>query len=45
MLDSELIPSMTGYRLNEDDKIRRYVITEIMCNNRILKEEEVQAIL
>lgn len=39
MLDDGSIPTMLGYRLSEDDKIRRYVITEIMCNNRVLKVE------
>ncbi len=36
-LDEGNIPTVVGYRLSEDDHIRRYVITEIMCNSRILK--------
>jgi oxygen-independent coproporphyrinogen-3 oxidase len=39
MLESKSLPTHVGYRLDEDDKIRRYVITEIMCNNRVLKSE------
>ncbi|RMH78898.1 MAG: oxygen-independent coproporphyrinogen III oxidase [Calditrichaeota bacterium] len=39
LLDEGKIPTYVGYRLTEDDHIRRYVITELMCNNRILKQE------
>jgi len=39
MIDDGQIPTHVGYRLDDDDKIRRYVITELMCNNRILKED------
>ncbi len=42
MLDAGQIPTVVGYRLNEDDLIRRYVITELMCNSRVIKSE-VQA--
>jgi len=28
-----------GYRLDEDDKIRQYVIQQIMCNFRVSKED------
>ncbi len=37
LLDKGQLPTMVGYQLTEDDHIRRYVITEIMCNSRILK--------
>lgn len=39
MLDNGQLPTMVGYQLTKDDKIRQFVITEIMCNNRVLKEE------
>jgi len=39
MLNEGKIPTQIGYRLDEDDKLRRYVITEIMCNNTVLKSE------
>ena len=39
MLDVGKIPTHVGYRLHDDDKIRRFVITELMCNNRIVKSE------
>lgn len=42
LLDRGQIPTMVGYRLSEDDKLRRFVITEIMCNNRILKSDVEQ---
>ncbi len=38
MLDNGGIPTQVGYRLDDDDKLRRYVITELMCNNRVLKD-------
>lgn len=38
-LDEGSIPTHVGYRLNEDDQLRRYVIIELMCNNRVLKSE------
>jgi len=31
-LDNETLPTAKGYRLNEDDKIRRYVIMRLMCD-------------
>jgi len=31
------IPTARGIKLNEDDKLRREVITELMCNNRVVK--------
>ncbi|RMG30780.1 MAG: oxygen-independent coproporphyrinogen III oxidase [Methanobacteriota archaeon] len=39
MLDAGRLPTHVGYKLTEDDHIRRYVITEIMCNSRILKAD------
>ncbi len=35
MVDSGELPVERGYRLNRDDQIRRYVITELMCNNTV----------
>jgi oxygen-independent coproporphyrinogen-3 oxidase len=37
MLGRGLIPTRLGYRLDDDDKIRRHVIAEIMCNSRVVK--------
>jgi oxygen-independent coproporphyrinogen-3 oxidase len=31
-LDDGKLPTERGYRLNQDDHIRRYVITKIMCD-------------
>jgi len=31
-LDAAKIPTGKGYRLNEDDKIRRYVVMKVMCD-------------
>ena len=42
LLDEGRLPTMVGYRLTEDDHIRRYVITEIMCNSHILKKDVQQ---
>lgn len=39
LLDAGRIPTAVGYRLTADDKLRRFVISEIMCNNRVVKEE------
>ena len=39
MLELGRLPTHIGYRLDDDDKLRRYVITEIMCNNRVMKSE------
>lgn len=33
------LPTVVGYRLDADDQVRRYVITELMCNNRITKAD------
>jgi oxygen-independent coproporphyrinogen-3 oxidase len=38
-LDAGGLPVARGYLLNEDDKIRQYVIQQIMCNFRISKQE------
>ena len=37
-LDGGGLPIAEGIRLNADDQLRRYVITELMCNNRVLKD-------
>jgi oxygen-independent coproporphyrinogen-3 oxidase len=39
MLNEGTLPTHVGFRLDDDDKLRRYVITEIMCNNRVIKSE------
>jgi oxygen-independent coproporphyrinogen-3 oxidase len=39
MLEQGSIPTHIGYCLDDDDQLRRYVITEIMCNNRVIKSE------
>ncbi len=31
-LDNEIFPIMKGYKLNDDDVLRRHVITKIMCD-------------
>jgi oxygen-independent coproporphyrinogen-3 oxidase len=31
-IDDDRFPIERGYALNDDDRIRRYVITELMCN-------------
>jgi oxygen-independent coproporphyrinogen-3 oxidase len=33
------IPTHVGFRLDDDDKLRRHVITELMCNSRIIKAD------
>lgn len=38
-LNEGILPTLIGIELNDDDRLRRHVITEIMCNSRILKEE------
>jgi oxygen-independent coproporphyrinogen-3 oxidase len=38
-LDSGKLPIMRGVTLNEDDQLRREVITELMCNFRLSKEK------
>lgn len=35
-LDKNALPTVRGILLNEDDRIRRHVITEIMCNMRLV---------
>ncbi len=39
MLLAGRLPTSVGCRLNEDDVLRRYVINELMCNNRLIKAE------
>ena len=39
MLDDGKIPTNGGYALSHDDHIRQYVITELMCNNRVIKSK------
>ncbi len=39
MLGRGLLPTHVGYRLDDDDKIRRHVIAEIMCNSRVDKAD------
>ena len=34
-LDAGKLPTERGYRLDHDDRIRRFVITELMCNGAI----------
>jgi oxygen-independent coproporphyrinogen-3 oxidase len=34
-LDAGRFPVERGYALDQDDKIRRYVITELMCNGHL----------
>ncbi len=33
------LPTSVGIKLSPDDQIRRHVITELMCNNRIIKSD------
>jgi oxygen-independent coproporphyrinogen-3 oxidase len=39
MIDKNKLPLMRGIILNEDDLLRREVITELMCNFRLQKEK------
>ena len=39
LLDDGEIPVMRGVELNDDDRLRRDVITELMCNFRLKKEK------
>ncbi|MGD9486479.1 MAG: oxygen-independent coproporphyrinogen III oxidase [Calditrichaceae bacterium] len=39
MIDDGKLPVSLGYRLNDDDQVRRHVITELMCNNVVEKAE------
>ncbi|VAW02816.1 Coproporphyrinogen III oxidase, oxygen-independent [hydrothermal vent metagenome] len=38
-VDAGELPIERGYRLSDDDLVRRYVITELMCNGRVLYQE------
>jgi oxygen-independent coproporphyrinogen III oxidase len=38
-LDADRIPVARGYLLDDDDRIRQYVIQQIMCNFRIAKAD------
>jgi oxygen-independent coproporphyrinogen-3 oxidase len=38
-LDDGRLPVQRGYVLDEDDRVRQYVIHEIMCNFRVSKED------
>ncbi|HEX9730260.1 MAG TPA: oxygen-independent coproporphyrinogen III oxidase [Gemmatimonadales bacterium] len=38
-LDAGELPVARGYRLDPDDRVRRYVITQLMCNFRIAKAD------
>jgi oxygen-independent coproporphyrinogen-3 oxidase len=38
-LDAGALPVEKGYRLDDDDKIRQYVISQIMCNFWISKAD------
>ena len=38
-LDEDRLPVQRGYLLDEDDRIRQFVIKEIMCNFRVSKTE------
>ncbi len=39
MVREGILPTMSGYHLDEDDRLRKEVITELMCNNRIIKAD------
>jgi len=41
-IDRGELPIELGYRLHEDDHLRRYVIMEILCNGRISKRKTEQ---
>lgn len=38
-LDMGRIPTAIGYRLHDDDHLRRYVIQGLMCSGKILKQD------
>jgi len=38
-LDTNTLPAFKGYRLNEDDQIRRWVITRLMCDFELHPKE------
>jgi oxygen-independent coproporphyrinogen-3 oxidase len=40
-LDHNILPTMRGITLNEDDQLRREVITELMCNF-VLKKQDIE---
>lgn len=37
LIDEGRIPTHAGFTLTDDDRLRRHVITEIMCNSRVIK--------
>ncbi len=39
ILDQGKMPTVLGYQLTRDDQLRRDVITELMCNNRVIKTD------
>ncbi|GAB4374634.1 MAG: oxygen-independent coproporphyrinogen III oxidase [Calditrichia bacterium] len=39
LLDAGRFPTVLGVALTDDDRLRREVITELMCNNRIVKTD------
>jgi oxygen-independent coproporphyrinogen-3 oxidase len=41
-LNEGRLPTSIGLKLSHDDLLRQHVITEIMCNNRILKRDVEQ---
>ncbi len=41
-LEEGRLPTSIGLKLSHDDLLRQHVITEIMCNNRILKRDVEQ---
>jgi oxygen-independent coproporphyrinogen-3 oxidase len=34
-LDADILPTWRGYALSQDDKLRRHVISRLMCDNRL----------
>jgi oxygen-independent coproporphyrinogen-3 oxidase len=41
-VDGGELPTILGYRLDDDDQVRRFVIMQIMCNN-VVRKDDVQA--
>ncbi len=39
MLDEGKLPTFQGIALSDDDVLRRHVINELMCNNRVVKAD------